>query len=102
MNHHVKQQSREDAKQFRLNSLDSSSKAFNMVKDYESRSIVNQMLEVNQISIENPRGAVNVQSDIKRRDNYRHDTIENLEQMPFNRAIDGDGDDPYFSSLNFD
>ena len=71
-----------------------------MVKDYECRSIVNQMLEVNQISIEKPRGPVNVQSDIKRRDNYRHDTIENLELMPFNRAIDGD--DPYLSSLTFD
>jgi hypothetical protein len=71
-----------------------------MVKDYECRSIVNQMLEVNQISMEKPRGPVNVQSDIKRRDNYRHDTIENLELMPFNRAIDGD--DPYLSSLTFD
>ena len=73
-----------------------------MVKDYECRSIVNQMLEVNQISMEKPRGPVNVQSDIKRRDNYRHDTIENLELMPFNRAINGDGDDPYLSSLTFD
>ena len=43
-----------------------------------------------------------MQSDIKRRDNYRHDTIENLELMPFNRAINGDGDDPYLSSLTFD
>jgi hypothetical protein len=97
----MKHQSREEGKQqLRKNSFDSSSKTFNMVKDYECRSIVNKMLEVNQISVEKPRGLVNVQSEIKRRDNYRHDTIENFEKMPFNRAIDVD--DPYLSSLTFD
>lgn len=73
-----------------------------MIKDYECRSIVNQMLEVNQISMEKPRCPVNVQSDIKRRDNYRHDTIDNFELMPFSRAIVGDGDFPYFTSFTYD
>jgi len=84
-------QSREARQQYRMNSVDSSR---HLVKDYESRTIVNQMLESNQISVEKPRNAVNVKSDFKRRDNYMKGTIENFEPIPFSKVLEEDAEDP--------
>jgi len=58
------------------------------VKDYESRTLINQMLESNQISMEKPRNAVNVKSEFKRRDNYMQSTIENFEPIPFSKVLE--------------